>query len=51
MRGDLPLVRSEPVLRELEAAPQRVKTVVETVPEANIEPVSLVPEAEELVAT
>lgn len=48
--GDLTLVLSELVLRELETAPERVRMVVGRVPEAHIEPILLSPEAEELAA-
>ena len=49
-RGELTLVLSELTLRELETAPEGVRTVVRLVPSANIEALALSPEAEELAA-
>ncbi len=46
--GDLTLVLSELTLRELDAAPEKVRIVLGRVPQANIEPLSLSSEAEEL---
>ena len=48
--GELTLVLSDLVLRELEVTPEAVRTVVGRVPEAHIEPISLSSEAEELGA-
>lgn len=48
--GDLTLVLSELTLRELEAAPEAVMRVVERIPEAHIELVSITADAEELAA-
>ena len=50
VRGELTLVLSELTLRELETAPDGVKTAVGRVPLAHIEPLSLSPEAEALAA-
>lgn len=50
LKGKLTLVLSELTLRELEAAPEGVRALVGTVPQAHIEPVPLSPEAEELAA-
>lgn len=49
-RGDLTLVLSELTLRELETAPEQVRRVVRRVPPANVEPLALSSEAEELAA-
>ena len=49
-RGELTLVSSELTLRELETAPEGVRTVVRLVPSAHIEALALSPEAEELAA-
>ena len=49
-RGELTLVLSELTLRELETAPEGVRTVVRLVPSAHIEALALSPEAEELAA-
>ncbi len=46
--GDLTLVLSELTLRELDAAPEKVRIVLGRVPQAHIEPLSLSSEAEEL---
>lgn len=48
VRGDLKLVLSELTVRELVLAPERVRAVVGTVPDANIEVVRLTPAAGEL---
>ena len=48
--GELTLVLSELVLRELETAPEGVRTVIGQVPEAHIEAILLSPDAEELAA-
>lgn len=48
--GKFILVLSELVLRELENAPDRVRTIVGRIPATSIEPVPLSPEAEELAA-
>jgi len=45
------LVLSELTLRELEAGPEGVRIIVGRVPQADIEPLSLSSEAEELAAT
>lgn len=50
VRGELTLVLSELTLRELETAPEVVRTVVARVPEAHVETLSLSPETEELAA-
>ncbi len=46
--GELTLVLSELVLRELETAPEGVRMVIGQVPEAHIEAILLSPDAEEL---
>ena len=48
--GELTLVLSELVLRELETAPEGVRMVIAQVPEAHIEAILLSPDAEELAA-
>ena len=48
--GDLTLVLSELTLRELESAPEGVRSVLALVPAAHIEALALSPEAEELAA-
>ena len=48
--GELTLVLSELVLRELETAPEGVRMVIGQVPEAHIEAILLSPDAEELAA-
>jgi hypothetical protein len=48
MRGEKTLVLSELTLRELETAPEAVRKLIPTVPQAHIEPLGLSPEAEEL---
>ena len=48
--GELTLVLSELVLRELETAPEAVRMVVGRVPEPHIEAIWLSPDAEELAA-
>jgi predicted nucleic acid-binding protein len=50
LRGQLTLVLSELTLRELETAPEGVRTLVGRVPEAHIESLPLSSEAEELAA-
>lgn len=50
VRGELTPVLSELTLRELESAPEGVRMVVDEVPQAHIEPLSLSREAEELAA-
>jgi predicted nucleic acid-binding protein len=49
-RGELAMVVSEVTVRELEAAPERVRSVLESVPAAHIETVALSRESEELAA-
>ena len=49
-RGELTMVVSEVTVRELEAAPERVRSVVESVPAAHIETLALSRESEELAA-
>jgi len=48
--GELTLVLSELALRELEAAPEAVRSALSRVPDAHIELVAISPEAEELAA-
>jgi predicted nucleic acid-binding protein len=48
--GELIMVLSELTLRELAAAPEGVRMIVDRVPQAHIEPLALSPEAEELAA-
>ncbi len=48
--GELTLVLSELVLRELETAPEAVRMVIGRVPEAHIEAILLSPDAEEIAA-
>ncbi|MBD3335305.1 MAG: PIN domain protein [Candidatus Eisenbacteria bacterium] len=50
IRGDMTLVLSELTLRELEAAPEIIRTLVSGVPEAHIDTLSISPDAEELAA-
>lgn len=50
IRGEMTLVLSELTLRELETAPEPVRKLVASVPEAHVEPLGLSPEAEELAA-
>ena len=49
-RGELTMVVSEVTLRELEAAPDKVRSVLEGVPAAHIEILALSRESEELAA-
>ncbi len=49
-RGELILVVSEVTVRELDAAPERVRAVLESVPAAHIEILALSRESEELAA-
>ncbi len=50
VRGDLTLVLSELTLREIETAPEAVRRVVSTVPDAHLEFLAVSAEAEELAA-
>jgi hypothetical protein len=50
VRGELTLVLSELTLREIEAAPEQVRRRLSSVPEANLETLSISLEAEELAA-
>lgn len=50
VRGDLKLVLSDLTVRELESAPPRVRAMLERIPAAHIEGLTLSPEIEDLAA-